>query len=128
MLVIISMKQMYHGHSTQVGLAAFASVTGNYGLKTVVLVDEDIDPENMDQVMYALSFKYQPEFGTQILHRGRSTPLDPSLPRSSRFMTSRAIIDCTTPYEWGPEDRPTPITLNEEMVAYVKENWKSYFD
>ncbi|MFQ5611618.1 MAG: UbiD family decarboxylase [Anaerolineae bacterium] len=127
MLVIISMKPMYHGHSTQVGLAAFASVTGNYGLKTVILVDDNIDPENMDQVMYALSFKYQPEFGTQILRRGRSTPLDPSLPRSNRFMTSRIIIDCTTPYEWGEEDLPHPIYLDEEMVAHVKKNWDSYF-
>ncbi|MFQ5436087.1 MAG: UbiD family decarboxylase [Anaerolineae bacterium] len=128
MLTIIAMKPMYHGHSTQVGLAAFASVTGNYGLKTVILVDDDIDPENMDQVMYALSFKYQPEFGTQILRRGRSTPLDPSLPRSARFMTSRAIIDCTTPYEWGEEERAPRIYLDDDMTARVKENWNSYFE
>ncbi len=127
MLVIISLKQMYHGHSTQVGLAAFASTTGNYGLKTVILVDDDIDPENMDQVMYALSFKYQPEFGTQILHRGRSTPLDPSLPRSNRFMTSRVIIDCTTPYEWGEDERPPRIYLDDEMAAHVKDHWDEYF-
>jgi len=127
MLVIISMKPMYHGHSTQIGLAAFATHTGNYGLKTVILVDEDIDPENMDQVMYALSFKFQPEFGTQILRRGRSTPLDPSLPRSSRFQTSRIIIDCTTPYEWGEEDLPVPIVLDDNMKTHVLENWESYF-
>jgi 4-hydroxy-3-polyprenylbenzoate decarboxylase len=127
MLVIISMKAMYHGHSTQVGLAAFASVTGNYGLKTVILVDDDIDPENMDQVMYALSFKYQPEFGTQILRRGRSTPLDPSLPRSDRFMTSRIIIDCTTPYEWGDDERPAQIFLDDDMADHVKGHWDEYF-
>lgn len=127
MLVIISMKPMYHGHSTQIGLAAFATHTGNYGLKTVILVDDDIDPENMDQVMYALSFKFQPDFGTQILRRGRSTPLDPSLPRSSRFQTSRIIIDCTTPYEWGEEDLPTPIVLDDDMKTHVLENWESYF-
>lgn len=127
MLVIISVKQMYHGHSTQVGLAAFASTTGNYGLKTVILVDDDIDPENMDQVMYALSFKYQPEFGTQILKRGRSTPLDPSLPRSDRFMTSRVIIDCTTPYEWDESERPPKIYLDDDMAAHVKEHWDEYF-
>lgn len=127
MLVIISMSPMYHGHSTQVGLAAFASTTGNYGLKTVIIVDDDIDPENMDQVMYALSFKYQPEFGTQILRRGRSTPLDPSLPRSDRFMTSRIIIDCTTPYEWGEEERPARIYLDDDMATHVKDHWDEYF-
>jgi len=92
-LAIIAVKQMYPGHSTQVGLAAFATHTGNYGLKTVMLVDDDIDPENMDQVLYALSFRYQPDRGTQILRRGRPTPLDPSLEIGQRDMTSRVIID-----------------------------------
>ncbi|RME49678.1 MAG: UbiD family decarboxylase [Chloroflexi bacterium] len=127
MLVIISMKPMYHGHSTQVGLAAFATHTGNYGLKTVILVDDDIDPENMEQVMYALSFKFQPEFGTQFIHRGRSTPLDPSLPRSARFLTSRVIIDCTTPYEWDEDERPLKIELDEQLVKHIQENWDEYF-
>ncbi|MBI3762326.1 MAG: UbiD family decarboxylase [Chloroflexi bacterium] len=126
MLVIISMKPMYHGHSTQVGLAAFATTTGNYGLKTVILVDEDIDPENMDQVIFALSFKYQPDFGTQIIKRGRSTPLDPSLPiGDARYMTSRIILDCTTPYEW--KEKPKPIFLDEKMLQYVKDHWDEYF-
>ncbi len=126
MLVIISMTPMYHGHSTQVGLAAFATTTGNYGLKTVILVDDDVDPENMDHVIYALSFKYQPDFGTQIIKRGRSTPLDPSLPiGDARYMTSRVIIDCTTPYEW--KQKPEPIVLDEKMVQHVKEHWDEYF-
>jgi phenylphosphate carboxylase beta subunit len=126
MLVIISMAPMYHGHSTQVGLAAFATTTGNYGLKTVILVDDDVDPENMDHVIYALSFKYQPDFGTQIIKRGRSTPLDPSLPiGDARYMTSRVIIDCTTPYEW--KQKPERIVLDEKMIQHVKEHWDEYF-
>ncbi|HZC31376.1 MAG TPA: UbiD family decarboxylase [Gaiellaceae bacterium] len=125
MLAIIQLRQMYHGHSTQVGLAAFASVTGNYGLKTVILVDEDIDPENMDQVMYALAFRYQPDRGTQILERGRSTPLDPSLPIEQRYMTSRVIIDTCIPYEW--EHKPQPIAMDEAVLERVKRDWASYF-
>lgn len=124
MLAIIQVKQMYHGHSTQVGLAAFASVTGNYGLKTVILVDEDIDPENMDEVMYALAFRYQPDRGTQILKRGRSTPLDPSLPVGDRYMTSRVIMDTCIPYEW--DEKPIPITLDDALEQQVKDDWDSY--
>lgn len=125
MLAIIQLKQMYHGHSTQVGLAAFASNTGNYGLKTVILVDEDIDPENMDQVMYAFAFRYQPERGTQILHRGRSTPLDPSLPIDDRYMTSRVIIDTCIPYEW--EQKPIPIEPDAALMERIARDWSSYF-
>lgn len=125
MLAIISVKQMYHGHSTQVGLAAFATNTGNYGLKTVIVVDDDIDPENMDQVMYALAFRYQPDRGTQILERGRSTPLDPSLPIESRYMTSRVILDTCIPYEW--KDKPIPIEMDTAVLERVKSQWSSYF-
>ena len=125
MLAIIQLKQMYHGHSTQVGLAAFATNTGNYGLKTVILVDEDIDPENMEQVMYALGFRYQPDRGTQILERGRSTPLDPSLPIEQRYMTSRVIIDTCLPYEW--EHKPMPIEMDAALVEKIKGQWASYF-
>ncbi len=126
MLAIIQLKQMYHGHSTQVGLAAFATVTGNYGLKTVILVDEDIDPENMDQVMYALAFRYQPDRGTQILERGRSTPLDPSLPIEQRYMTSRVILDTCIPYEW--DHKPMPIEMDEALVKRIRSEWASYFE
>lgn len=125
MLAIISVQQMYPGHSTQVGLAAFATVTGNYGLKTVIVVDDDIDPENMDQVMYALSFRYQPDRGTQILSRGRSTPLDPSLHVDARELTSRILIDTCIPYEW--KLKPRQIELDENMTKFVKDHWDEYF-
>jgi 4-hydroxy-3-polyprenylbenzoate decarboxylase len=43
-LAIISMKQMYPGHADQVLTAAISTEMGAYGLKTVIVVDEDIDP------------------------------------------------------------------------------------
>lgn len=124
-LAIIQVKQMYPGHSTQIALAAFATHTGNYGLKTVILVDDDIDPENMDQVLYALAFRYQPNRGTQILERGRSTPLDPSLEIANRDLTSRAIIDTCIPWDWA--EKPIPITPDTEMLQHVKERWSELF-
>ncbi|HBY92669.1 MAG: UbiD family decarboxylase [Ardenticatenaceae bacterium] len=124
-LVIISVEQMYPAHAMQVGLAAFASVTGNYGLKTVIVVDHDIDPENMDQVMYALSFRYQPARGTQIISRGRSTPLDPSLEIANRDVTSRVVIDATIPWEW--KEKPIPIELDPAMEKQIRDNWNEYF-
>jgi len=43
-LAIISMKQMYPGHADQVLTASISTEMGAYGLKTVIVVDEDIDP------------------------------------------------------------------------------------
>ncbi len=119
-LAIISMKQMYPGHADQVLTAAISTEMGAYGLKTVIVVVEDIDPWDIPRVMYALSFRFQPN-RSQVIKRGRSTPLDPSLPISAREITGRLLLDATIPYDW--KNKPIPIELDSEMVEKVKGRW-----
>lgn len=119
-LAIISVKQMYPGHADQVGTAAISTEMGAYGLKTVIVVDEDIDPWDIPRVLYAVSFRFQPN-RCQIIKRGRSTPLDPSLPIDARDITGRIIIDATIPYEW--KEKPIPIELDPETVKKIKGRW-----
>jgi len=122
-LAIISVKQMYPGHSIQVGTAAISTEMGAYGLKTVIVVDEDIDPWDLPRVLWALSFRFQPA-RAEFIKRGRSTPLDPSLPLDQRDITSRLIIDATIPYEW--KEKPIEIELDEKTVEKVRKRWKEY--
>jgi 4-hydroxy-3-polyprenylbenzoate decarboxylase len=122
-IAIISMKQMYPGHANQVGTAAISTEMGHYGLKTVIIVDEDIDPWDMPRVLYALAFRHQPN-RDQIIDRGRSTPLDPSLPIESREITSRIIMDATIPYEW--KEKPIPIELDPAIVERVRGRWSEF--
>jgi 4-hydroxy-3-polyprenylbenzoate decarboxylase len=120
-LSIISLKQMYPGHADQVLTAAISTEMGAYGLKTVIVVDEDIDPWDISRVMYALSFRFQPN-RSQVIKRGRSTPLDPSLPIEQRNITGRLLLDATIPYDW--KEKPIPISLDAEMVERVQARWK----
>jgi 4-hydroxy-3-polyprenylbenzoate decarboxylase len=119
-LAIISVKTMYPGHADQVLTAAISTEMGAYGLKTVIVVDEDIDPWDLPRVLYALSFRFQPN-RSQVIKRGRSTPLDPSLPIESRDITGRLLLDATIPYEW--KHKPIPITLDPDVVKRVKARW-----
>jgi phenylphosphate carboxylase beta subunit len=119
-LAIISVKQMYPGHADQVLTAAISTEMGAYGLKTVIVVDEDIDPWDIPRVMYALSFRFQPN-RSQVIKRGRSTPLDPSLPLDSRHITGRLLLDATIPYDW--KEKPIPIELDAELVEKIKGRW-----
>ena len=119
-LAIISMKQMYPGHADQVLTAAISTEMGAYGLKTVIVVDEDIDPWDISRVMYALSFRFQPN-RSQVIKRGRSTPLDPSLPINAREITGRLLLDATIPYDW--KEKPIPIELDKEMVKKIEARW-----
>jgi 4-hydroxy-3-polyprenylbenzoate decarboxylase len=123
-LAIISMQQMYPGHADQVLTAAISTEMGAYGLKTVIVVDEDIDPWDIPRVMYALSFRFQPN-RCQIIKRGRSTPLDPSLPIDAREITGRLLMDATIPYDW--KDKPIPIKLDDDMVKKVESRWGELF-
>jgi len=123
-LAIISVKQMYPGHAVQVGTAAISTEMGAYGLKTVIVVDEDVDAWDLPRVLWALSFRFNPA-RAEFIKRGRSTPLDPSLPIDQREITSRIILDATIPYEW--KDKPITVELDPEMKKKVMENWDTYF-
>jgi len=120
-LAIISLKQMYPGHANQVLTAAVSTEMGAYGLKTVIVVDDDIEPWDIPRVMYALSFRFQPN-RCQVIKRGRSTPLDPSLPLGERHITGRLLMDATIPYDW--DEKPVPIELDEEITRKVMARWQ----
>ncbi|MBW2030086.1 MAG: phenylphosphate carboxylase subunit beta [Deltaproteobacteria bacterium] len=120
MLAIISVKQMYPGHADQVLTAAISTEMGAYGLKTVIVVDDDIDPWDIPRVMWALSFRFQPN-RSQVIKRGRSTPLDPSLPIGQRDITGRLLLDATIPYDW--KEKPIPIELDKDIVKKVEARW-----
>ena len=87
--VVVSVKQMYPGHSNHVGNAVIASTTGHYGVKGVITVDHDIEADDWDRVWWALATRFDPKRSAQIIDRGRSTPLDPGC-RSRRATSSAA--------------------------------------
>jgi phenylphosphate carboxylase beta subunit len=119
-IAIISVTQMYPGHADQVLTAAISTEMGAYGLKTVIVVDDDIDPWDIPRVLYALAFRFQPN-RSQVIKRGRSTPLDPSLPLDQRWITGRLLLDATIPYDW--EEKPIRSDLDPEMVKKVQARW-----
>ena len=124
-IVVISVQQMYPGHADQVGAAVIASNTGTYGIKGIILVDDDIDADDLPRVWWALGTRYNPARGTQIINRGRSTPLDPAIGADeNKFITSRIILDATIPFEWRV--KPTEIKLTDGVMAKVKSRWAEY--
>ena len=120
---IISVKQMYPGHTNQIAAAVIASHTCTYGLKGLIIVDDDIQADDLPRVWWALATRYDPQRGTQIINRGRSTPLDPALSQDeNKFITSRIIMDATFPFEW--EEKPVQVKMNEEVLDRIKERWE----
>ncbi len=121
---IASVEQQYPGHSNQVANAIIATTTGSYGIKGVIVVDDDINADDIGRVLWALSVRYDPLRGTEIIKRGRSTPLDPALDPNNKLITSRILLDATIPFEW--ENKPKEIVLDKDTLAKVQTRWKEY--
>jgi len=122
---VVSVKQAYPGHSRQVADAVMASNTGSYGMKGIITVDEDIQADDLQRVIWALSCRYDPMRGTELIKRGRSTPLDPALdPNSDKLTTSRILMDACIPYEW--KEKPVEVKFDEATLEKVKGRWAEY--
>jgi len=122
--VIVSVKQMYPGHSNHVGNAVIASTTGHYGVKGVITVDHDVAADDWDRIWWALATRFDPKRSAQIIDRGRSTPLDPGLPIEAREITSRILLDACTPFEW--KNKPNEIFMDRGVLQKVSDRWNEY--
>jgi 4-hydroxy-3-polyprenylbenzoate decarboxylase len=103
-MIVISIRQRYAGHAKQAGLAALAASAAARHGRYVVVVDEDIDPTNLKEVLWAMETRVDPARDIDIIDGTWSTPLDPRMPpekrRSGDFTNSRAIFYAVRPYAY----------------------------
>ena len=123
--VVVSIKQRYAGHAKQAALIVSQNRPAAYHGRYVVVVDDDIDPSNIEDVMWALVTRTDPKNSIDFVTRAWSTPLDTMIRKPSKaFFNSRGIIDACKPFEWLAEF-PEDIKIKPEYAANVKEKWGS---
>ena len=105
---IISIKQAYPGHSKQAAMLAANCHAGNYLGRYVVVVDEDIDPTNSFDVIWAICSRSEPVEDIDFIRKAWSGALDPRKKLGDNF-NSRAIIDACRPFDWKDEFVPKPL-------------------
>ncbi|MEM3718095.1 UbiD family decarboxylase [Thermofilum sp.] len=96
---VISMEKTIEGDPKNVIMAAFAA---HPSLKSVVVVDTDIDPDNPQDVEWALATRMQPDEDVIIIRGARGSSLDPSADQET-LQTSKIGIDATRPLHKNPE-------------------------
>ena len=84
------------------GLIASQCHAGAYANRFVVVVDDDIDPADMDQVVWAMCTRFDPREGMEILRGCWSTVLDPMAYGSDDPRNARVVIDACRP--WSRRD------------------------
>ncbi len=113
MFNVIAIKQAYAGHAKQAALAAASCQSGSYLGRFIVAVDDDIDPTNLFDVLWAMCTRCDPAEDIDIIRKMWSGPLDPRIPRGTTW-NSRAVIDACRPFEML-EDFPPVARASPEL-------------
>ena len=99
MWLTVSIKAMYGGHSKQAGLIASQCHAGAYANRWVIVVDDDIDPSNMNDVVWAMCTRHDPREGLDIINGCWSTHLDPMCyDDDNDRRNSRVVVDACRPF------------------------------
>ncbi|MBI4522358.1 MAG: UbiD family decarboxylase [Deltaproteobacteria bacterium] len=127
LFLVVSIKQRYPGHARQAAMIATQCHAAAYLGRYTVVVDDDIDPSNLNEVMWAVCTRSDPENDIEILRRCWSGPLDPIIPKGKKGLNSRAIIDATRPFEWLQEFPPVAKSSRELREKLLKRWGKDLF-
>ncbi|MFQ5684488.1 MAG: UbiD family decarboxylase [Candidatus Binatia bacterium] len=120
LILVVSIKQRYPGHARQAALVASQCHAGAYLGRYVVVVDDDIDPSNTDDFLWAMASRSDPVNDIEIIRRCWSGPLDSAIQPGKKGFNSRAIIDACRPFEWMKDFPPVAESSREVLDATAK--------
>jgi UbiD family decarboxylase len=117
--VIISTKSRLGGYGKAVAMRLLSTPHGMPYSKIVIVVDEFVDPFNLNQVMWALTTRVRPSKDVVLIPWAPGMPLDPSSEPAG--IHTKLIIDATTPF--GPDTaRETELVTPPEQAEF----WTNY--
>jgi len=125
--LVVAMRPRYAGHARRIADFVMSGV-GMRPPKYVVIVDDDIDPLNADDVLWALQTRVDVEDSIHIVRNRWASPTDPRIPpdkkASGDISAPSLIIDATRP--WGWRDRyPKPSDFPQEVLEKYRAKWSS---
>lgn len=112
------------GIQRQAALLAFSAFKE---LKTVILVDEDVDIFDWNDVMWTINTRFQADRDIMVLEGMRNHPLDPSeLPEYDparirvRGMSSKLVLDGTVPFTMKDSFKRASFKEMKNWADYLK--------
>lgn len=130
---IVSIKKNYHSQSLDAGRVLMGSKIGRV-LKHVFIVDEDVNPFNLEEVFYAINTRFQAGRDLIVTRDENGSLLDPSVPFEKKGFTDKMILDATWPMtpeykpreEWGGLTHSPMVRVSEPMKQRVENRWEMY--
>jgi UbiD family decarboxylase len=123
LMTVVALKQRYAGHAKRAGLIAAAN---SYMGRLVVVVDEDVDPSNLADVMWAVTTRCEPAEQIDIIRNAWSSALDPRIPAEQKnagiTSHSKAIIEACRPFGWK-DKYPLTSALTHDEALEIEAKW-----
>jgi len=122
-MLVVSVEQHYAGHVAQVLALAGQCPAAAYFTKWIIAVDDDVDPTDLNQVLFALSTRCHPADDIDIQRKSWSTGLDPSrcVPEERPY-GSKAYIDACKPHR-HLDAFPKRTLLRRSVYERVAQRW-----
>jgi 3-polyprenyl-4-hydroxybenzoate decarboxylase len=123
LMTVVALKQRYAGHAKRAALIAAAN---SYMGRLIVVVDDDVDPSNLADVMWAVTTRCEPSEQIDIVRNAWSSALDPRIPtenkNSGATSHSKVIIEAVRPFAWMDKFPPTSALTQNEMRE-IERKW-----
>jgi 4-hydroxy-3-polyprenylbenzoate decarboxylase len=125
-VLVVSIKQAYPGHAKHAAIAALGSRSAILMNSAVVVVDDDVNPSDPGEVMFAVTTRCDPSKDMDVIRGIPSTFLDPRIPEESRLKgdttTSSIIVDACRPYA-RKGSYPQATIISPSVRKAVIEKW-----
>ncbi|CAM5291530.1 4-hydroxy-3-polyprenylbenzoate decarboxylase [Eoetvoesiella caeni] len=121
-LAVVSIRKQYPGHAKRVMFGLWSVLRQFMYTKFIVVVDEDVDPRNWQEVVWAMTTRMDPVRDTLLVENTPIDYLDFASPVSG--LGGKMGMDATnkwpgeTQREWG-----TPIVMDADTKARVDAMW-----
>ena len=133
-LTVISLKQSYAGHAKQAGYVASQCRPGGFAGRYTVVVDEDIDPTNLYDVIWAMCRRTDPATSIDVIRDTWNTPLDPMTEKTpgklyEEYSGSKAIIFAIKPISRILRNTfPRVAESSPEIQEKIRAKWTNLFE
>lgn len=128
-IIVVAIKQMYPGHAKQAAMVTAGCSAQAYLCRWIIVVDDDIDPSNLAELMWCLGTRTDPET-VEVIKGCWGTSLDPMLSPEKRerkdFTHSTGIIIACKPYHWI-DKFPRSVKVTPALMEEVKRKWGKCF-
>ncbi|NLU72707.1 UbiD family decarboxylase [Streptomyces sp. HNM0575] len=121
-LLAVAVRQQYAGHARQAGHLTSQLPSAAYMNKFVIVVDHDVDPRSLNEVMWAVCTRSDPVQDIETISRTWGSRVDPLRAPGLPPFNTRAVIDACRPWE-RLADFPRVAEASRELTDHVMSRW-----